>query len=292
MAIPIRNNEAQDADVVYILGKIKAADDCEAVATSKASDARQFRIEAGLRLIEVRERFVKECGQDRCPHEFAQWYRSNGFEQSQVSRLMTFAGFSEEQREEHKAKERDRKREERAKTRTVGWRALIVERLGVTQGTLDNKNHRALMVEKFGALPKAFKVPSQEADDFVQEYLVKIGLPKDFEREQLPKSAEERVQRAIRVETARLHASYHDEVEKGIKEQLADRITHLEQLREKAAAREKRYELLIAGIKPVISKDDYRFLLNTLHSDRIPSTDKLDKAFIIVKKLEPYIDAS
>lgn len=79
--------------------------------STKRKQAEQERIQAGLRLIEVRERFVKECGQDRCPHEFAQWYRDSGFEQYQVSRLMKLAGSDEEQRDEQRKKERDRKRQ-------------------------------------------------------------------------------------------------------------------------------------------------------------------------------------
>lgn len=287
MAIPMRNNEAQDADAVYILGKIKAADDCEAVANTKSADGRQFRIEAGLRLIEKRRELSD--GQQRV-RRFADWLRTNEICPKKAERAMRDAGFSEEQREEHKAKERDRKREERAKAKSerIGWPKVLFNALGIVVHTGLKPEIEKQMGE---AIPGYFNT-AVEADAWLQRYIEKVGLPAEAQREQLPKTAEEKVQRAVRIETAKLHASYHEEVEKGIKEQLADRITHLEQLREKVTAKEKRYDILIAGVKPIISKDDYRFLLNVFHSDRTPTKDKLDKAFIIVKKLQPYIEAT
>lgn len=291
MAIPMRNNEVQDADAVYILGKIKAADDCETVATSKVSDARQFRIEAGLRLIEVRTKVSQDkekSGDPNAPGWLA-WLRTNNIAESTARSLMKLAGFSEEQREEHKAKEAARKRDERAKVKSerIGWPKVLFNAFGIVVHPGLKPEIEKQMGEEF---PSFFNT-SVEANAWLQRYIEKVGLPPEVPREQLPKSAEERVQRVIRIETAKVHACYRADVEKGIESALSERIAHVEQLREKVEKKEKRYEILLAGINPIISKNDYRFLLNTLHSDRMPTTDKLDKAFIIVKKLEPYINA-
>jgi hypothetical protein len=293
MAIPIRNNEAQDADAVYILGKIKAADDCEAVSARTSADAKQFRIEAGLRLIEVRERWAKP-GQRACP-DFARWYEANGMAQSTVSRHMQLAGFSEEQREEHKAKEAARKREERAKAKPefkLVWNMVLIQALGENVTRAIKRGYKSEVEQLMGEEIPSHFTSEEEADAFVDRYLHIVGLPKDAERDPLPKSAEEKLQRAVRVETGRLHRAFNEQVEQKVSTVLADRMAHLEECERRALEQLKRYQIMANGIKPIISKDDYRFLLNVLHSDRTPEKEKLDKAFIIVKKLEPYIEAT
>jgi hypothetical protein len=293
MAIPIRNNEAQDADAVYILGKIKAADDCEAVATSKASDARQFRIEAGLRLIEVRARLVAD--KDPSATSWNKWLEQNGINKGSAHRLTVFAGFSEEQREEHKAKEAARKREERAKAKPefkLVWNMVLIQALGENVTRAIKRGYKSEVEQLMGEEIPSHFTSEEEADAFVDRYLHIVGLPKDAERDPLPKSAEEKLQRAVRVETGRLHRAFNEQVEQKVSTVLADRMAHLEECERRALEQLKRYQIMANGIKPIISKDDYRFLLNVLHSDRTPEKEKLDKAFIIVKKLEPYIEAT
>jgi hypothetical protein len=48
-----------------------------------------------------------------------------------------------------------------------------------------------------------------------------------------------------------------------------------------------------ASMTAILSEDDYRFLLNVLHPDRAPADrrDKFARAFDIVRKLDPYIQA-
>lgn len=94
----------------------------EQSGSSKRKQAEQERIQAGLRLIEVRNRMLRP-GQQRCP-DFVVWYEQNGIAQSTVSRLMTLAGDTPEQREEKKAKDRERKRDSRRAT--VGRRRTVV----------------------------------------------------------------------------------------------------------------------------------------------------------------------
>lgn len=46
-----------------------------------------------------------------------------------------------------------------------------------------------------------------------------------------------------------------------------------------------------SGVKGLWDVEDYRFLLGATHPDREPDREKLTRAFHIVKKLQPYIDA-
>ena len=108
MAQVARMTEAKDADAAYIIGKINEADKLEAEAKveqqsseGKTRHSLACRIEAGQRLMEVRDRLAKS-GQRACP-DFARWSEENGFAQATVSRLMQLAGDTEEVREERKA---------------------------------------------------------------------------------------------------------------------------------------------------------------------------------------------
>lgn len=51
-------------------------------------------------------------------------------------------------------------------------------------------------------------------------------------------------------------------------------------------------QVLRQGIKPHITVDDYKFLLNCLHPDRAPEDrrEKFARAFDVVRKIEPYIE--
>jgi hypothetical protein len=53
------------------------------------------------------------------------------------------------------------------------------------------------------------------------------------------------------------------------------------------------YARLISGIRPLVTKEDYRFILGLLHPDRVPEDrrEKYGRAFDIFRKLERYVDA-
>jgi len=53
----------------------------------------------------------------------------------------------------------------------------------------------------------------------------------------------------------------------------------------------KAYQRMRNGMRGLVSLDDYRLLLNTLHPDREPNREKLAKAFLIVRAMQPYFDA-
>src|SRR5262245_57663742 len=111
-----RITTAADADAAYVLGKIAEAERADSEAGSAKEHAEAARLEAGLRLIEVRARMGspdKHLSGDPSPGWLA-WLRDNEIPESTARRLMKLAGFSEEQRENEKAKERERKRAKRA----------------------------------------------------------------------------------------------------------------------------------------------------------------------------------
>lgn len=301
MAIPMRHDQHQDADAVYINDKIASADRLEAEGraeeqsgSSKRKQAEQERIQAGQRLIEVRNKVSQDkekSGDPNAPGWLA-WLRTNDIPESTARNLMKLAGDTPEQREEKKAKDAERKRDERAKQSYSV--EVVLNSVYPQHANYSGTDKRELKEQLVAIHPEILKRENEELLRAEAFKIFALRHPDHFgqQREALPEKMEIKVSKAIAIETAKLHQSYHEEVEKGIKAQLADRLAHLEQLREKAAARVKRYDLLIAGIKPVISKDDYRFLLGTFHSDRTPSKEKLEKAFIIVKKLEPYIETA
>ena len=233
---------------------------------------------------------------------FADWLRENDICPKKAERLMQLAGDTEEVREERKAKDSQRKREERAakKQDKFSWERIAIEEQVLVPGS---GGSRQALRGKIDAIDPtcvekkddaALRAVCRQILDQASGSLEERCAAHRAEVVKLSETAQQKFDRLIEREKRLLGESFQMQVNEGIKAQLADRITHLENLREKAASREQRYTRLIAGIKPIINKDDYRFLLNVLHPDRAPDDrkDKFSKAFDIIRKLDSYIEAA
>lgn len=75
-------------------------------------------------------------------------------------------------------------------------------------------------------------------------------------------------------------------------EEVAAELARLREASDRAHKEHMRYLTIVKGVKAQLSHEDYRYLLGVLHPDREPTPEKRAKAFDIVRKLEPYIEAA
>jgi hypothetical protein len=307
MAHPLRNTAAQDADAIYIHEKIDEADRMDAIASSSTEQAKQNRLDAGKRLIEVRARYSDKKVSEYHKPGWLAWLKQNNIAQQTAHNLMRDAGFTAEQRDEHKAKERDRKREERAKkqgiVKMMTEKGLISTSTGSTKRneTMDKVAQLAGVKVGKGAVSKMSDEDHAKVVAAVETLAEAKEAPFEArvaehraEVATLPETAKQKFERLAAKEHRLLNEQFHAAVEKRVQEVLKDRIAHLEEVEEKALQELKYYQAVRNGVAAQIDKDDYRFLLNVLHPDRAPEDrkDKFSKAFDIVRKLESYVAAT
>lgn len=301
MAIPIRQEQQQDVDAIYIRDRINAADKLEADGKQEEQSgidkqrlALDERVAAGKRLIEVRNRCA---GQKDVPHtDFKSWCEQNQIARRTAYDLMALAGDTPEEREEKKAKERERKQEERAKKASHSVE-VILNSIYPNHANYSATDKRELKAELCKINPDILK---REYEELLRAEALKIFTarhPDHFEaqRPALPEKMEAKVQRAIAIEIAKVKKQFHDAVEAGIREQLAERVAHVQTLQNKAREAEQNYKLRCKGIEAQMSRPDYKFLLQVLHPDRKPedvTQEKLSKAFNIIRQLDKYIEAA
>lgn len=286
---------ATDKDAAYILGRLAAAERHDKEAT-KADEhrnlAREARLEAGQRLIEVRVRFLPAGQKSVRPGAhlpgWYSWLDQNGIARETARNLMRDAERTEEQRDQQRMAERERKRVERG--RMLGWRALLVERLGITLGSLDAKRVRAKMREAFGQLPGAFRVPSPEADAFVQKYITTFAPP--LKREPLPERDEAKVKRAIDIELASLRRGASEALESAVRERTVEIAKDYGKLTDEARVERERFEALTSDLRSFMTLEEYRLILNCLHPDRAPEDrrERFAQAFAVMKRVGKVFD--
>lgn len=325
-------SHASDADAEYVKRKLTEAAQHDAEAKSsqeRASECKrlsgQARIEAGLRLIEVRGRLStrtqprpseKSMGRPRDP--FQTWLRENGIAQQTAHTVMRDAGYTEEEREEGRNKEAQRKRSERAKkaAETVLWAQALGDHLGGA-ATLTIQNGYKKAVAMIGReFPQHFVIGSDELKQFLADMGAAITARQsssttkivDDARSTLSDSAKERFDKALakaqaayegafQKRRAELQASYEDEVRKAVKARIAPEIeAHKKHADEQFAHWKRQAEIFNAragGIKQAMTKADWQFLIGMLHPDRAPDGwhEKFHRAFQIIHALKPYIEA-
>lgn len=99
-----------------------------------------------------------------------------------------------------------------------------------------------------------------------------------------------------------LRAMYVADVQRGVQEEyrrqqadlIAEMVSERDQYMKKHLEVADMKAQLYAAMNAILSESDYRFLLNVLHPDRAPADrrDKFARAFDIVRKLDPYIQAA
>ena len=305
MAEPISISKAMDKDGEYVMRKeaeASKADSQGKIHEDRLTECREVaaeaRRESGLRLIEVhakRSQQAKNSSVKLATNEFSGtwmvWLASIGMPEATARARMRDAGFTEEERVEHKAKDATRARDERAaKKATVDrparkWIAALTHYAGVTK-QLGGTDKLRIQKAMGRAVPESFKT-EDEAQGFAQEYA--SHFPNDCSRELLKDSDERKLQRAITVEFGKLKAGFWEAAR-------IDTLKYIEEhkfveKREEAEAMKARYYALIEPLRTVLSMDDYRFILNCLHPDRAPEDrkEKFSRAFDIFRKLEKHI---
>ena len=78
-----------------------------------------------------------------------------------------------------------------------------------------------------------------------------------------------------------------------IDEQFKDEQARLDQAQAAALAEATRYRLLCSEVDSHMTREDYKFVRSCLHSDKHPAAEleKWDKAFLIFRQLEKWVDA-
>lgn len=291
---------AADADVVYIRQQEADADKADKEVINSVERARASRLRSGQRLIEVRQRMLSELasGNEGFPDakrlaSFARWLESIPMAQATASARMRDAGFTEEQREDHKAKERERKNAANAKKRTftpIGWIAAMERYSGLHMQW--GGSQRRTIEEHFGIDLRGHDFTSEaEARDFATRaavlFVKKEEATKD--RDDLSKTAQERydsaLSKAIEKHKQELNDKFWKEVDAKVKERIPK---DLEEARQTVRA----YTLKLKGVASQMSVDDFRFLQRILHPDRKPSDEERARGFDIVSKLGDYVKAA
>ena len=101
------------------------------------------------------------------------------------------------------------------------------------------------------------------------------------------------VEQIVALENAKLQKSFLEEVYKEVDRRIPDIKKAREEAIRENNEETKRYLLLNNGAKKVISRDEYRFLLQVVHPDRAPAdrADTFSKAFKIIMRLKEYSEA-
>ena len=123
-------SKATDADAEYVLHNIAEADACDLEA-AKAKDfieqrgeaAQAYRLNAGARLIKVREQRSKKSNARDTDLSRAlgwrEWLQKNGIAETTARDHMKLAGWTPEERTERRQKDTERKRTERVRLKVV-----------------------------------------------------------------------------------------------------------------------------------------------------------------------------
>ena len=278
-----------DDDAIFIKARIAEADNADNEAESKTTRAAAARIEAGQRLIEVKNRMGPDTAVSGPIYHtgWKVWLEDNGIPHTTATRLMKLAGFTEEQRTEAKAKEAKRKRESRKPKNALDAASKALQAAG----------EEPLSREETIALKGKGSIRRVVGDDVdlrdaanaapvVDAVLAKRAESSPVSREDLSLSMQQRYDRALAKALADQHKEQEATFWAKVREEVKQRLP-----KEKADALQaiKDYGLKMKGVASQMSLDDYRFVCRVLHPDRQPSEDERAKAFAIVRKLDEYV---
>ena len=109
--------------------------------------------------------------------------------------------------------------------------------------------------------------------------------------EPLPKTAQQKLDRAIAKEKAALAAEFDRCVRETADAKIPERIAIYEEAKRKADIAEMRFLAMSSGIAAHITQEDYRVLRSFFHTDKQPTDEQKNKAFNIVKSIGEYVKA-
>lgn len=109
----------------------------------------------------------------------------------------------------------------------------------------------------------------------------------------LPESSKVKFERLVATEKRLLNEIFRAEVTAEAMKTAPGLREEMEQQRDRYIRENASIARIKAGVRPLISENDYRFLLGVLHPDRAPEDrrEKFARAFDIVRKLDSYIEA-
>jgi hypothetical protein len=286
---------ATDADAVYIKGKIAEAYAADEATESSREHAAVARIEAGQRLIEVKtareteaSRQVSKGGRGHT-NPFNDWLDANGIARKTASDLMRNAGWTKEQREEHKAKERERKAS-KPKT-SYGWMSALQHFSGLHMQF--GGSQAKTLSKAVGYDVTKWEYTESEARELAAQAAALFTPKADVaeEREALSETAQQKFDRllakALAQQKAEQAKTYWNDVNAKALEVMPDRIRKIE---EQNRALRRDNAAMLRGAGAVITLEEFR-KLRKLHSDQQLSAADRDELFQIVMKLEPWIAA-
>lgn len=294
-----------DMDAAYVKGRLAEAERLDMSALNKSnaamsdSDAaRRARKEAGLRLIEVRSRLSQKqnVSEKGVSGTFLAWLAASDIPKATAYSIMKDAGFTEEQREEHRAKERERKNTANAKKRKdpgpkfpMPWHNAMLYYSGITKNWGGSQGR--LITKQLGIETQGLKFATEdEAIAFAQKAVV-LFIDPDKPRETLQVTDEDKVKQAVSVETAKLQASFWGKVREEAAKMVPDIKAKAEkQVAEAIAQRDAAYRMA-KGVGVQMEYKDFQRLRSLLHPDRAMTTADQNEALAIVNKLEPYMEA-
>jgi len=161
-------------------------------------------------------------------------------------------------------------------------RAQIRETLGVShmrEVDLSDPAQRAAVTTA------AAKAAGKSADEQYADHRREVAA--------LPESSKAKFERLAAKEKQLLETIFHDEVRAEALKMVPELRVEMERARDEYIHENSALARIKAGVTPLISEHDYRFLLGVLHPDRAPADcrDKFARAFDIVRKLDRYIEA-
>lgn len=132
------------------------------------------------------------------------------------------------------------------------------------------------------AAKKAGKTPDQRYKEHRREVAT------------LPESAKAKFARLAATEKQLLESIFRKEVQAEALRMVPELRDEMERERDKYIHKNAALARIKAGVTPLITEADYRFLLGVLHPDRVPEDqrERFARAFGIVRKLDAYIEAA
>lgn len=125
----------------------------------------------------------------------------------------------------------------------------------------------------------------------VATYPDKVKAAADKAKATGSNTVQAKIDKIVAAELLLMKREFHVAVCKEAAKKFPDMAEQIRDLKDKNLEQLTRISILNNSVGHLLPFDDYRFLLNVLHPDRTPTPEKQAKAFAIVKKLEPFINA-
>jgi len=180
-------------------------------------------------------------------------------------------------------------REEGPKRYRVSWAQLLRDRFGLRL----LGGAQATRIKKELDPPSFFTDP-EEAEKFILRYVAAFPEKKDAPAPdyELPAPSQKKLDRAIKVELAKLQGSYQRQVCEAAAKMVPEMTAREKENYAEALEQGHRYAILLTGVKKKITMEEYKFLMQLLHPDRAPEGygERFSRAFQLIMRLKDYAE--